>query len=175
MIEFKTSCSGDAPRVYGKWQQDIEKILKEANIDEITIRYQKTGKKIFIGEIEEQYIKTPIENFKEVVELFKSEKEHFEIYTNNPQVVELFEVLYGENNIDVFLISNNETHALTFQQAYDYLGDLYNIINEIRFDKQLNNENEDNEYFASIDGINKALSKYERKWSDLNTGGDAND
>lgn len=173
MIKFEIPFSGDAPRaahvIYEKWQQDIEKILKEADIDEITIRYQKTGKKIFIGEIEEQYTKTPIENFKEVIEFFKSEKEHFEIYTNDPQVIELFEVLYGEKNIDTFLISNNETYALTFQQAYDYLGDLYNIINDIRFDKQLNSENDDNEYFRGIDGINKALSKYERKWSNLNT------
>ena len=171
MIEFETS----AHVINKKWQQDIEKILKEANIDEITIRYQKTGKKIFIGEIKEQYTKTPIENFKEVVELFKSEKEHFEICTNNPQVVELFEVLYGENNIDVFLVFNNKTHELTFQQAYNYLGDLYDIIDSIRFEKQLNCINEDNEYFAHIGAINEALSKYEREWNDLNTSGDAND
>lgn len=171
MIEFEISCSTDAPRS-ARWKHDIEKILKEANIDEVIIRYQKTGKKIFIGEIEEEYTKTPIENFKEVVKLFKSGKEHFEIHTNDPQVVELFEVLYGENNIDVSLISKNGIRELTFQQAYNYLGDLYDIIDGIRIGKQLNCVNEDNEYFTDIYTIDKDISEYEGKWNNLNSKND---
>lgn len=168
MIEFEISCSSAPPRS-ARWKHDIEKIIKEANIDEVTIRYQKTGKKIFIGEIEEEYTKTPIENFKKVVKLFRSGKEHFEIHTNDPQVVELFEVLYGENNVDVFLISNNETYALTFQQAYDYLGDLYRVINNIRFAKELKVTDDGDECFADIDTIDKDIAEYEHEWSNLNT------
>lgn len=90
------------------------------------------AKEIICGEIHETIMDTPINVFKKALEL--SKEEDFSIETNNPQFVEALEVLCGEENIDYYFFLNGEfIKEESVKQVYDYLGEVYNIINTIRF------------------------------------------
>lgn len=119
--------------------------------------------KIFVGEVEEQYFGTPIDIFKEAIGLYTKRNEDFEVYTNNPQFVEALEVLCGENNIDIYIILDGVNYEVSFQKAYDYLGDVYDIINSIRFSKTLKEEEDD--YYSDITLVFNDIKEYEDKWS----------
>lgn len=90
------------------------------------------SKRIIIGEIaEESYYGTPIEMFEKAIELSKLDS--FEVSTNNPQFLEALEVLCKEENLDVyFKVGLFEDIPISIETAYDYLGDIYLIINSIR-------------------------------------------
>lgn len=118
-------------------------------------------KVILIGEIEENISGTPIEKFLEAIDY--SKKERWVVKSNDPQFVEALEVLCNESDIDVFLFCDGKFHDLTFQEAYNYLGEIYNIINAIRFRKDLNedlNLNDDSNYNMIMDNV----KEYKKKW-----------
>lgn len=112
--------------------------------------------KIIIGDFIEETIRgTPAAVFKNAIKLSK-EKE-FEIYTNNPQLIEALELLCGEENIEVFLSQNNKMKKINFIKAYHYLGEIYDIINYMRLAKNLDDE-------ISYSIIDKEIKEYDDKW-----------
>ena len=111
-------------------------------------------KKIIIGVFTEETIRgTPSEVFKNAVRLSK-EKDDFEIYTNNPQLVEALELLCGEENIEVFL----NQKQISFIEAYRYLGEIYDIINHMRLARNLDDE-------ISYEIIDKEIKEYDKRWN----------
>lgn len=112
--------------------------------------------KIIIGDFTEETIRgTPSDVFKNAIRLSK-EKE-FEIHTNNPQLIEALELLCGEENIEVFLSQNDKMKKISFIEAYNYLGDIYDIINYMRFTKDLDGE-------ISYSIIDEEIREYDDKW-----------
>lgn len=112
--------------------------------------------KIIVGDFAEETIKgTPSDVFKNAIRLSK-EKE-FEIHTNNPQLIEALELLCGEENIEIFLTQNNKMKRISFIEAYNYLGDIYDIINYMRFTKDLDGE-------ISYSIIDEEIKEYDDKW-----------
>lgn len=116
-------------------------------------------KRIIIGNVREELYDSPIRMFKMAVRL--SKKDNWSVSTNNPQFLEALEVLCGEENIDVCFkeYNSNKIKVITFQEAYDYLGDVYDIINSIRSDVFFDRVNDDD--------IVKKIKKYEEKWNGL--------
>ena len=110
---------------------------------------------ILIGEIKEDILDTPINVFKKAIELSKQDK--WVVRTNYPQLVEALEVLCGEDDIDVYLVYDDKLHELEFIEAYGYLGDVYHIINSIRFLKDICLEDADYE-------LSEYIKEYEEKW-----------
>lgn len=112
--------------------------------------------KIIIGDFTEETIRgTPSDVFKNAVRL--SEEREFEVYTNNPQLVEALELLCGEENVEVFLSQNDKIREISFLEAYNYLGDIYDIINYMRFARDLDNE-------ISYSTIDQEIKEYDDKW-----------
>lgn len=122
-------------------------------------------KKIFVGDIEEEtYYGTPIELFKKAIEI--SKEECFIIETNNPQFVEALEVLCGEENIEFYICTDG--HSCKVDRAtevYNYLDDVYNIINSLRFAIQLKDDFDEDYDFT--DEILKEIEEYEIKYQYL--------
>ena len=84
-------------------------------------------KKIIIGEIkEETKYDTPIELLKWAIQL--SQKDDFCVYTNNPQLVEVFQVLCDGENVKVYLQLDGKCVEIGFEIAYAYLGEVYHIL-----------------------------------------------
>lgn len=118
-------------------------------------------RKIIIGKVREEFDMTPIEKFMMALRLSKTD--NFIIQTNDPQFVESLEVLCGEENVEVYLrVTDNQLHDITFQEAYNYLGDIYDIINTIRFSKDLT-EDLGNEIIDE-DEIMGYVDEYIQKW-----------
>ena len=148
-----------------RWEKNVYKKLEkyrgkygvDESCEHIFERDQiMSDKKIIIGEIKEQYNNTPINIFKKAVEI--SKQHSFEVHTNNPQLVEALEVLCGEDNINIFLKrENSELEEMNILEAYDYLGDVYDIIDYLRCYKLLEENINDNVFEEQI-------SKYEKKW-----------
>lgn len=116
-------------------------------------------KRIIIGNVREELYDSPIRMFKMAVRL--SKKDNWTVSTNNPQFIEALEVLCGEENIDVYFkeYNSNKIKVITFQEAYDYLGDVYDIINSIRGDVFFDRLNDDD--------VVGEIRKYEEKWNGL--------
>lgn len=116
---------------------------------------------IWVGEIEDDCCSnlTPLEWFKLGLDYFK--KEEFSINTNNPQLIELLEVLCGEENIEINIILNNECTEVSFLTAYNYLGDFYDTIDSLRLFKSFEIrtdgivERDVNEYIEKYGSIEK--------------------
>ena len=118
-------------------------------------------RQIICGEIEETLTGTPIEIFKKAVKLSKIE--NFRIKTNNPQFIEALEVLCGEENIRYFIYMNNEyCEQERAMDIYNYLGDVYDIINSLRFQRDLADEFDDSFTFDD-DKIQEEIDEYEIK------------
>lgn len=121
-------------------------------------------KKIIIGEIEEQIIGNPIKNFEKAIAL--SKKENFEVHTNDMLFVETLEVLCGESNIHIYFKADDEYFEMDCISAYDYLGDLYRILNSIRFQKELLDDDGARNYMQKLyDNLDNELGKYKCKYS----------
>ena len=115
-------------------------------------------KKIFVGDIRESFSGTPLQIFRQAIELSKLDS--FCVFTNNPQFVEALEVLCGEENVDVFLRLHGETVEVSFLVAYDYLGNFYNIIDFIRISKSMNS-------IDTLSHVENKIKKYEKKYVEL--------
>lgn len=113
-------------------------------------------KKIICGEIDEEIKGTPIEIFKFAIELAK--RDDFIVETNNPQLVEALEVLCGEENIDFYVSMDGElVKEESVRKVYNYLGDVYNIINHIRFVRDLESD-------FDLDDNEEDISNYIREY-----------
>lgn len=122
------------------------------------------NKKIIMGEITEDITGTPIAKFKKAITL--SQHEAFIVYTNDPQFVEALEVLCGEKNIQVYLKLNGSCKKITVHEAYDYVGDIYHIINYTRFNHELQEDDNDS-FTVDYDYLNKQIEEYENKFKKL--------
>lgn len=112
-------------------------------------------KNIICGEIMEEIYGTPIEIFKEAIKYAK--KDEFNIETNNPQFIEALEVLCGEENINFYIYINGQyCKQDKAMDVYNYLGDVYEIINTIRFISDLGDTISDKK-------LNKEINEYELK------------
>ena len=114
-------------------------------------------KSIIVGEISEDYYSTPIYIFKKAIEL--SKQDEFQVHTNNPQLVEALEVLCGEDNVKVYLTLNGLCKRITFLEAYNYLGDVYDIIDRIRGFNLAGAPIDEDELSFFIEEYNKKYSK----------------
>ncbi len=127
------------------------------------LQYHIKGKKIIIGDIAIEFFYTheeisgeinncyftPLQVFENIYEIYKKDFKEFRLETNNPQLIEAVEVLYTKNgeepDIELFyqdkwgkLIQLND-----FQEAYDYLGEPYDIIDSIRVARSFNEDEKD--------------------------------
>lgn len=120
---------------------------------------------------------TPINIFKKAVELSKTDS--FTVETNNPQLVEALEVLCGEKNIVFIIRSGGENYQQdTAMAVYEYLGDVYDIINSLRFQQELDMqitdkciEDEINEYEAkhqfACEKLNHVIESNFKKYEEI--------
>lgn len=118
-------------------------------------------KEIFVGEIKYnafELLGTPIELFKKAYQISKLDS--WSIFTNNPQFIEALEVLCGEENIKIYLKLNGKCEEVSFFEAYNYLGDVYDIINRIRIKKDLGGDITD-------EWINYQVKKYNEKYLEI--------
>ena len=112
-------------------------------------------RKIIIGEINEQYKKTPIELFKTAIKL--SEKENFTVHTNNPQFIEAIYALCEEKSIEIYLKLNRKYAKISYIVAMNYLGDLYDIIDALRIMKVMDG-------YIDCDFLKEEINDYESKY-----------
>lgn len=118
-------------------------------------------KEIVVGEIKYnafELLDTPIELFKKAYEISKLDS--WSIFTNNPQFIEALEVLCGEENIKIYLKLNGKCEEVDFFEAYNYLGDVYDIINRIRIKKDLGGDITD-------EWVSYQVKKYNEKYLEL--------
>lgn len=113
-------------------------------------------KEIIVGEVAETIWGTPIYLFEEAIRL--SKEENFSIRTNNPQFIETLEVLVGEENMDIYIKLSGELNKVNFHTAYNYLGDLYHVINSIRFRSDLGSKKISDEW------LEKQIRKYNKRY-----------
>lgn len=123
------------------------------------------NKIIIIGSINESFKGTPSQLFKRAVEL--SKQEDFVVYTNNPQFVEALEVLCGANNVKIYIHLEGKYIEVDFFTAYNYLGDIYDTINAIRFKKQIKHVDEDDIPFNDYEFLENEINEYEEKYSNM--------
>lgn len=153
IIKYSLSCTLQSLKSNGNMNN-----LKWNKKDIRGEKKHKVYKKIIIGDVHNDYVhKTPIQFFELAVEL--SKKKDFTVYTNNPQFVEALEVLCGENNINVYRKFKDRYDEISFKEAYDYLGDVYDIVDLIRF-KRLDKD----EYFDDYEFIEQQIIDYKKKW-----------
>lgn len=118
-------------------------------------------REIVIGEIKYnafELLDTPIELFKRAYKISKLDS--WSIFTNNSQFIEALEVLCGEENIKIYLRLNGKCEEVDFLEAYNYLGDVYDIINRIRIKKDLGGDITD-------EWVNYQVKKYNEKYLEL--------
>ena len=119
-------------------------------------------KRIYIGEIKENIRGTPIEKFEKAVELSKTDD--FRVYTNDPQFVEALEVLCSAKKSHIYIILNGKCKEITFYEAYNYLGDLYDTIDYIRICVGVGGRDSRDDIDDIID---RDIKKYYDKWGDI--------
>lgn len=115
------------------------------------------GKNIVCGEIDtdDEWIGAPIDVFKKAVLL--SKRDSFCVKTNNPQLVETIEVLCGEDNINFYIYIDGKYYKEEDVYAiYNYLGDVYDILNVLRMERDLNED-------ISDEIILQEIAEYELK------------
>ncbi len=112
-------------------------------------------RRIICGDIKEEIFGTPINIFRDAIKAAKADE--FCIETNNPQFIEAVEVLCGEENIDFYIyIDGQYCKQDRAMDVYNYLGDVYEIINSIRFISDLGDSISDKK-------LDKEIHEYELK------------
>lgn len=108
------------------------------------------GKIIWIGDIKEDDFAhlNPIDAFEKAYQLTKIKE--FNIETNNAQVIELIEVICGEDNIAIYLNLKGKYCQIPVRIAYQYLGKLFEIITHIRIEKEFGLDTSDKEMDKEI-------------------------
>lgn len=120
-------------------------------------------KEIIIGQINFEHIGgTPIERFSKAIET--SKKEDYTVYTNDPLVIEALEVLNGSENIKIkYKKKNGETVEIDFSEAYSYCGDIYRMINQVRFVRDLYEYSFDREFKVDYEDLKDMINEYYEK------------
>ena len=122
------------------------------------------SKIIIMGDIVvEEFSKTPLDNFKKAIRLSQSD-DNFLVYTNNVMVVETLEVLCGEENINIYLKKGNKNVEIEPATAYNFVGDIYRIINSLRFQKELN---EDIGLCFKLKSVDEDIKEYIKKYDKI--------
>ena len=153
IIKYSLSCTLQSLKGNGdmsslKWSKK--------DIDGEKKHLKKVYKKIIIGDVHNDYVhKTPIQFFELAVKL--SKKKQFIVHTNNPQFVEALEVLCGENNVNIYRKFGDRCDKICFKEAYDYLGDVYDIVDLIRLKREDNDT-----YFDDYEFIKPQIIDYKR-------------
>lgn len=113
-------------------------------------------KRIIIGEITETKIDTPINIFEWGLEL--AEQDEFDIQTNNAQLIELLELMCGEDNLECYIRLDSDYYKTNLLSAYNYIGELYDTIDSMRCCKIL-------EDGINMNMIYEDLKEYKEKYS----------
>lgn len=148
----KITCLLETPNLnYEDW---CELHRDKKYLENLLSNIELEGKVILIGDVTDDFASlNPIECFERVYEL--SKLDNFTIRTNNPQVVEALEVLCEEDGIIILLCSEESRFPINMQIAYNYLGDVYDIIDSIRAYERLDEEGVTDEYIQhEIDEYN---------------------
>lgn len=117
------------------------------------------SKRIICGDIKEEIFGTPINIFRDAIKAAKADE--FCIETNNPQFIEAVEVLCGEENIEFYIyIDGQYCKQDRAMDVYNYLGDVYDIINSLRFAIDIGEDFGDT---ITDDDIEKEINEYELK------------
>lgn len=125
------------------------------------------SKKIIFGEIEEDFHGTPIELFKKAIELSKLDE--FIVHTNNPQFIETLEVLCGADNITTIIKLDYEYIEIDdIYAVYNYVGDLYDVLNSIRFTIDLMDDDSGRDDEFIYKRLEEEIKEYELKYSKNN-------
>lgn len=115
------------------------------------------SKIIVIGDIiEPSLAQMPIKLFKKAYDL--SKQENWVEFTNNPQFVEALEVL--NDDVKIYLRLNGKNEEIDVSEAYDFLGDVYDIINRIRIKKDLGGS-------ISDEWIEHQIKEYDMRYMEL--------
>lgn len=115
-------------------------------------------KSIIIGNVREEFYDSPIRMFQMAIRL--SKQNDFTVRSNNPQFIEALEVLCGEENIVIcFQTFHNLSKLIEidFRMAYNYLGEVYDIINKLRMDMDFDDE-------IDWDGLESRIRTYQNRW-----------
>ena len=120
-------------------------------------------KRIIIGDLYSWEVAkgTPIYLFRKAYNMSKLET--WTTYTNNPQFIEALEVFCGEDNVEVYLRLNGKCKRISFQLAYDYLGDVYDFIDQIRGYKLAHHLTK----YVDDEFVEKKLNEYNIKYLKL--------
>ena len=123
------------------------------------------NKIIIIGNIWERYIGyTPIEVFEEAIKL--SQQKGFLIHTNNAQLIEALEVLCGEKNINIYLKIKKKEKKINILTAYNYLGNIYDIIDEIRGKNIAQQRDSFERNYPNEQWLKKKIKEYRKKYGE---------
>ena len=115
-------------------------------------------KSIIIGNVREEFRDSPIRMFQMAIRL--SKQNDFTVRSNNAQFIEALEVLCGEENIIIcFQTFHNPSKLIEidFRMAYNYLGDVYDIINSLRIGMQFDDE-------IDWDKLESEIRTYQNRW-----------
>lgn len=119
----------------------------------------KMSKTIIVGEIKSRDIfvfLTPVQRFKKAYEIAKIDD--FIIETNDAMMIETIEVLCGEKNIQVYLKIDGKLKEIGVIDAYNYIGDLYDVVDHMRAKRILDREITDSWF-------ERQCEKYIKEWN----------
>lgn len=119
---------------------------------------------IIIGDTREDYVGAQIDLF--MIAMRLSEQSEIIVHTNNPIFAEALEVLIGEDNLYFYLKIDNKYEEIDKYEAYDYLGDVFRIINGLRFEIEIN-EDCDNEIKYDKQELYDTIAKYNERWNQV--------
>lgn len=112
-----------------------------------------SSKQIIIGDIEDSITGSPISQLRQAI--FLSKQERFTVFTNNAQLIESLEVLCGEQEISIILKIGDNCCEIDFEDAYDYIADIYLILNFMRSG------------YENKDYLERRMQEYEKKYQEM--------
>lgn len=119
---------------------------------------------IVIGDTREDYVGAQIDLF--MIAMRLSEQSEIIVHTNNPIFVEALEVLIGEDNLYFYLHLDGKYEEVDKYEAYDYLGDVFRIINGLRFEIEIN-EDCYNEIKYDKKQLYDTIAEYNERWNQV--------
>lgn len=100
------------------------------------------AKIIIVGEVRNRDIYvflTPVQKFRKAYKI--SQRDNFTIETNDAMMIETIEIMCGEENLEVYLKIDDKLKEISVINAYNYIGDLYNVVDHMRiktlFDEEI--------------------------------------
>ena len=99
------------------------------------------AKIIIVGEVRSRDIYvflTPVQKFRKAYET--SKRDNFTIETNDAMMIETIEILCGEENLEVYLKIDDKLKEISVIDAYNYIGGLYDVVNDMRLKTDFDEE-----------------------------------